>query len=77
MLLRLFETSVQPNTYNFFLGLLILRICRIIEHLWDLVGRRLVRDPRPEASKDELLMRIQAIWNSLPLADIQNLCNSL
>ncbi|GFT32657.1 hypothetical protein TNCV_3145951 [Trichonephila clavipes] len=44
-----------------------------IEHVWDLVDRRLARDPCPAASKDELLLRIQAIWNSLPQADIQNL----
>ncbi|GFX04066.1 transposable element Tcb2 transposase [Trichonephila clavipes] len=44
-----------------------------IEHVWDLVCRRLARDPRPAASKDELLLRIQAIWSSLPQADIQNL----
>ncbi|GFV33239.1 transposable element Tcb1 transposase [Trichonephila clavipes] len=44
-----------------------------IEHMWDLVTRRLTRDLRPAASKDELLQRIQAIWTSLPQADIQNL----
>ncbi|GFW68970.1 transposable element Tcb2 transposase [Trichonephila clavipes] len=44
-----------------------------IEHVWDFVGWRLARDPRPAASKDELLPRIPAIWNSLPQADIQNL----
>ncbi|GFV69503.1 transposable element Tcb2 transposase [Trichonephila clavipes] len=33
-----------------------------IEHVWDLVGQRLTRDPRPAASKDELFLRIQAIW---------------
>ncbi|GFX52018.1 hypothetical protein TNCV_4653471 [Trichonephila clavipes] len=32
-----------------------------IEHVWDLVGRRFSRDPRPAASKDELLLRIQAL----------------
>ncbi|GFW11780.1 transposable element Tcb1 transposase [Trichonephila clavipes] len=47
------------------------------EHVWDLVGRRLARDPRLAASKDELLLRIQAIWNSLPQADIQNLFDSM
>ncbi|GFX06070.1 hypothetical protein TNCV_446451 [Trichonephila clavipes] len=31
------------------------------EHVWDLVGRRLARDPRPAASKDELLLHIQVI----------------
>ncbi|GFT97154.1 hypothetical protein TNCV_3858151 [Trichonephila clavipes] len=44
-----------------------------IELLWDLVGRCLAHDPRPTASKDELLLRIQNIWNSRPEADIQNL----
>ncbi|GFX83555.1 transposable element Tcb1 transposase [Trichonephila clavipes] len=48
-----------------------------IEHVWDLVGRRLFRDVLPAASKDELLLRIQAIWNSLPQADIQNLFDSM
>ncbi|PRD30987.1 UNVERIFIED_CONTAM: Transposable element Tcb1 transposase [Trichonephila clavipes] len=44
-----------------------------IEHVRDLIGRRLARDPCPTDSKDELFLRIQAIWNSLPQADIQNL----
>ncbi|GFW49320.1 transposable element Tcb1 transposase [Trichonephila clavipes] len=48
-----------------------------IEHMWNLVGRRLARDPRSSASKDKLLLRIQAIWNSLPQADIQNLFDSM
>ncbi|GFU94471.1 transposable element Tcb2 transposase [Trichonephila clavipes] len=48
-----------------------------IERVWDLVGRRLARDLRPAASKDELLLRIQAIWNSLPQADIQNLFDTM
>ncbi|GFV56383.1 transposable element Tcb2 transposase [Trichonephila clavipes] len=48
-----------------------------IEHVWDLVAQRLARDPRPAASKYELLLRIQAIWNYLPLADIQNQFDSM
>ncbi|GFW62703.1 hypothetical protein TNCV_2624661 [Trichonephila clavipes] len=48
-----------------------------IEHVWNLVGRRLARDPRPATSKDELLLHIQAILNSLPQADIQNLFDSM
>ncbi|GFW82276.1 transposable element Tcb1 transposase [Trichonephila clavipes] len=47
-----------------------------IEHVWDLVGRRLARDPRPVSSKDELLLRMQAMWNSLPQAITQNLFDS-
>ncbi|GFY06179.1 uncharacterized protein TNCV_3108581 [Trichonephila clavipes] len=48
-----------------------------IERVWDLVGRRFTREPRLATSKDELLLRIQAIWNSLPQADIQNLFDSI
>ncbi|GFW27992.1 hypothetical protein TNCV_768721 [Trichonephila clavipes] len=48
-----------------------------IEHVSDLVGWRLTHDPRPASSKVELLLRIQAIWNSLPQADIQNLFDSM
>ncbi|GFX20553.1 transposable element Tcb1 transposase [Trichonephila clavipes] len=50
---------------------------RPIEHVWDLVCRRLARDSRPGASKDELLLRLQAIWNSFPQEDIQNLFASM
>ncbi|GFW66609.1 transposable element Tc1 transposase [Trichonephila clavipes] len=47
------------------------------EHVWDLVGRHLARDSRPAASKDKLLLRIQAIWNSFPQADMQHLFDSM
>ncbi|GFT21484.1 reverse transcriptase domain-containing protein [Trichonephila clavipes] len=48
-----------------------------IKHVRDLVGRHLTRDPRSAASKDELLLLIQATWNSLPHADIQKLIDSM
>ncbi|GFU79933.1 transposable element Tc1 transposase [Trichonephila clavipes] len=48
-----------------------------IEHEWDIVGRRLARDLRPVASTDELWLRIQTIWNTLPQTDIKNLFNSM
>ncbi|GFV30659.1 transposable element Tcb1 transposase [Trichonephila clavipes] len=48
-----------------------------IVHVWDLVGRCLTRDPRSAASKDKHLLSIQAIWNSFPQADIQNLFDSM
>ncbi|GFV46819.1 transposable element Tc1 transposase [Trichonephila clavipes] len=46
-----------------------------IEHEWDIVGRRIARDP--VASTDELWLRIQTIWNTLPQTDIKNLFNSM
>ncbi|GFX15865.1 transposable element Tcb1 transposase [Trichonephila clavipes] len=46
-----------------------------IEQVWDLVHRRLARDPRPATSKDELLLRIQ--YNYPPQAYIQNLFDSM
>ena len=48
-----------------------------MENTRELVGRRLARDPRPAASEDELWLHMQAIWNSLPQADIQNLFDSM
>ena len=48
-----------------------------IEHEWNLFGRRLVRDPRPIASKRKLWLRVQTIWSSLLQADIQNLFDSM
>ncbi|GFV67059.1 transposable element Tcb1 transposase [Trichonephila clavipes] len=48
-----------------------------IEHEWDIVGRRIARDLRPVASTDELWLRIQTIWNTLPQTDIKNLFNSI
>ncbi|GFW30989.1 transposable element Tcb1 transposase [Trichonephila clavipes] len=48
-----------------------------IKYVWDLVGRRLARDQRPAASKDELSLRIEAIWNSLLQANIQSLFDSM
>ncbi|GFV16397.1 hypothetical protein TNCV_1525431 [Trichonephila clavipes] len=48
-----------------------------IVHVWDLLGRRLARDPCPAVSKDEFLLRIQAIWNSLLQADVQILFDSM
>ncbi|GFW82423.1 uncharacterized protein TNCV_3819031 [Trichonephila clavipes] len=75
MLQRLFETSVQPM--HLLLWSSYSPDMSPIEHVWELVGRRLARDPRPPASKDELLLRIQTIWNSLPQADIKNLFDSV
>ncbi|GFT35514.1 hypothetical protein TNCV_3002991 [Trichonephila clavipes] len=66
MLQRLFETSVHPDTCNFFLVPAYLPDVSPIQHVWDLVSRCLAREMRPAASKDEHLRHIQAIWNSLP-----------
>ncbi|GFV04497.1 hypothetical protein TNCV_1314591 [Trichonephila clavipes] len=49
----------------------------LIEHVWDFGRRRLARDPNPTALKNKLFLRIQAIWNSLPQAEIQNLFDSM
>ncbi|GFT49122.1 transposable element Tcb2 transposase [Trichonephila clavipes] len=47
------------------------------EQVWYLIGRRLARDPRPAASKHELLRHKQAIRNSLPQTGIQYLFDSM
>ena len=48
-----------------------------IEHVKDLVGRCLACDPCPAALKGGLWLRIQAILNFLPQADIENLFDSV
>ena len=48
-----------------------------IKHMCYLADRCLVRDPRPAASNDDLWLCVQAIWNSLPQADIQKLFGSM
>ena len=48
-----------------------------IEHVWDLVNRRLARDLHLAASKHKLWLWIQTIWNPLPQVDIQNLFDSI
>ena len=45
----------------------------LIEHEQDLVDWRLARDLNAATLKDELCLRIQTIWNSVPETDIQNL----
>ena len=59
MLQRLFETSLQPNTRNFLLGLFILRICRLLNTcgIW-LVDVSLVIRVLQLPSKDELWLRM-------------------
>ncbi|GFX66068.1 uncharacterized protein TNCV_4102081 [Trichonephila clavipes] len=76
-------TSVKcdsPKSFPFFKASLELSFSKDMspgDHAWYLVGRCLTRDPRPAASKDKLLLRIQAIWNSLPQVNIQNMFDFL
>ena len=48
-----------------------------IEHVWDLIVWRLAHDSHPAAPKDELRLHIQAIWNYIQQAVIQNLFYSM
>ena len=48
-----------------------------IEHEWNFFRWRFACDPRLVASKHELCLRVQAVWNSLTQADIQNLFDSM
>ena len=45
--------------------------------MWDLVGQRRTSDTHSTASKDELLLRTQAIWNYFSQEDILNLFDSM
>ncbi|GFW17013.1 transposable element Tcb1 transposase [Trichonephila clavipes] len=48
-----------------------------VEHVWDCVGCHLARNSGRAASKDELLLRMQAIGSSLLQIDIENLFDSM
>ena len=68
------EMTVQEicsdQQMHLFLDLLDRRICLFLS---DLVGRLLVRVIHLAVSRDELWLRIQAIWNFLIQKDIQNI----
>ena len=48
-----------------------------IEHVWVLASRLHPGDLSLATSKDELWLCVQAIWNSLPQSDFQNLFDSM
>ncbi|GFU63135.1 uncharacterized protein TNCV_3150551 [Trichonephila clavipes] len=77
MLQRLFKTSVEYQHMQLLPWPAYSPDISSVEHVRYLFGRRLAHDPRLAASKDEFLLHIQAIWNSLPQEDIQNLLDSM
>ncbi|PSN35629.1 Transposable element Tc1 transposase [Blattella germanica] len=48
-----------------------------IEHVWDMVGRRLIRQGPPAATLDDLWTRIQTVWRDIPQEAIQDLFDSM
>ena len=48
-----------------------------IEHDWDIVGRRLIRQGPPAPNLDVLWTRIQTAWRDVPQEDIQGLFDSI
>ena len=44
-----------------------------IEHIWDMVGRSLIRQGPPAPTLDTLWIRIQSTWRDIPQEDIQGL----
>ena len=48
-----------------------------IEHVWDMVGRRLIRQGPPAPTLDALWTRIQTAWRDIPQHDIQGLSDSM
>ena len=48
-----------------------------IEHVWDMVGRRLIRQGPPGPTLDALWARIQTAWRDIPQEDIQGLFDSM
>ena len=48
-----------------------------IEHVWDMVGRRLIRQCPPAPTLDALCTRILTAWRDIPQEDIQGLSDSV
>ena len=48
-----------------------------IEHVCDIVGRRLIRQGPPAATLDALWTRIKTAWRDIPHEDIQGLFDSM
>ena len=42
-----------------------------IELVWDMVGRRLIRQGPPAPTRDALWSRVQTAWRNIPQEDIQ------
>lgn len=48
-----------------------------IEHIWDMMGQRLLRSPRPATTIPDLRIQIEDAWNSIPQSHIQHLYDRL
>ncbi|GFW33508.1 transposable element Tc1 transposase [Trichonephila clavipes] len=59
-LLRIIKGYLNSNSPTHATSFLASLFARYVAYgsLWDLIGRRLARDPHPAASKDEILLRI-------------------
>ena len=48
-----------------------------IEHVWDMIGRRLIRQGPPAFTLDTLWTSVQILWRDIPQEDIQGLFDSM
>ncbi|GFS88151.1 transposable element Tcb2 transposase [Trichonephila clavipes] len=48
-----------------------------IEHVWDMLGRRIDARPRPPATVQDLEIALLEVWNSIPQSLIDNLIASM
>ena len=47
------------------------------DHVWDMVGRRLIRQGPPAPTLDALWTRIQTAWRDIPQEEVQGLFDSM
>jgi hypothetical protein len=48
-----------------------------IEHVWDIIGRRLGNLMRPPQTLEDLRHKIQVAWDEIPQEEIDNFINSM
>ena len=48
-----------------------------IEHVWDILGRRLRENHPPAANRDALFRQLQQEWQQIPQAELRRLLRSM
>ncbi|GBM44005.1 hypothetical protein AVEN_218153-1 [Araneus ventricosus] len=48
-----------------------------IEHVWDIIGRKIQRHPQPALTVPLLTDQVKQAWNSIPKTDIRHLYDTM
>ncbi|GFT58557.1 DDE_3 domain-containing protein [Trichonephila clavipes] len=71
------RTCLKLKQYSVWNGQCALPDLNPIEHVWDILGRRIAARPRPPATVRDLEIALLEEWNSIPQSLIDNLIASM